>query len=107
MTKESKPMFAPLSRWKAMNGWKPIEGAPRDGRHILAADFSPGAGFGWFNGVNVPFMAVVHYWPQPGEQGFYLSSGASSEIDDQPLTRLTHWMPLPEPLGTGFAGDGV
>lgn len=81
------------------DGWKPIESAPKDGRHVLLADFTLGAtGFGWYNGINVPWMAVAHYWSNPGEEGFYLSSGASAECDDAPLTWATHWMRLPEPL---------
>lgn len=71
--------------------WQPIETAPRDGSHILAADLTPGrSGFGRFNGVLLPWQGVVHWWGVTGEEGFYLSSGSA----DAPVT-ATHWLPLP------------
>ncbi len=99
-------------RWKSCEGWRPIETAPKDGMHIIVADFSIGAiGYGYFRGARepVPFMAVAHYWGDtdvPGDNGFYLSAGASAGCDDQPL-RVTHWRPLPAPLSTGFVGSGI
>lgn len=96
-------------RRRTMNGWRSIDTAPHDGMHIIVANFSIGSiGYGYFRQCRepVPFMTVAHYWSNPGEEGFYLSAGASSEIDDSPL-RVTHWRPLPEPLSTGFAGSGV
>jgi len=93
----------------AMNGWYPIESAPKDGMHVIVANFSIGSiGYGYFRQARepVPFMTVAHYWSNPGEEGFYLSAGASSEIDDQPL-QVTHWRPLPAPVSTGNAGSGV
>ena len=89
--------------------WRPIDTAPKDGMHIIVADFSVGAvGFGYFRQARdpVPFMTVAHYWAHPGEEGFYLSAGASSDIDDRPL-RVTHWRPLPVPLTSGHAGNGL
>ena len=72
--------------------WQPIESAPKDGTHILAARFDPfSAGFGWFNGEHVHYQDVVHYWSKKGEEGFYASNGP-----DVPL-HFTHWMPLPNP----------
>lgn len=81
-------------------GWQTMETAPKDGMHIIVADFTPGAtGYGYFRGAQDPvyFCTVAHYWNVPGEEGFYLSAGASSETDDCPL-RVTHWRPLYEPL---------
>ncbi len=73
-------------------GWRTKESALCDGSHILVTDL----GRGGFGGTpQQDWCAVVHYWENPGEEGFYLSTGASSEIDDRPMS-FTHWMPLPK-----------
>lgn len=70
--------------------WSTAESAPRDGSHILVAQFNGGTGFGVCGGVRQPWQAVVHYWANPGEEGFYLSSGDSGG----PPVSFTHWRPL-------------
>jgi hypothetical protein len=73
----------------ALEEWQPIETAPRDGSHFIAANLTPGhIGFGYFEDKTVPFCDVVHYWPNEGEEGFYPSNGP-----DEPYTFLTHWKP--------------
>jgi len=79
----------------AKSEWLPIETAPKDGTHILIGDFSgTGAGFGWYEGVRVAWQAIAHWWGHEGEEGFYLSTGASGD-SDVPM-KATHWMSLPE-----------
>ena len=75
-----------------MSDWQPIETAPKTGEHILVADFSR-KGFGFCGGKEQSWQDVVHYWSNPGEEGFYMSNGP----EDPPVTWATHWMPLPEP----------
>lgn len=77
-------------------GWQPIETAPKDGRHIIVADMTPGrGGFGYCDTSDPknpqPWTAVVHWWSHPGEEGFYLSSGGA---DERAITGITHWMPI-------------
>lgn len=81
----------PVSPEQATEGtqWSTHDTAPKDGRHILVTDKGRG-GFGTCGGERQDWCAVVHYWSNPGEEGFYLSSGA----DDNPKP-FTHWMPLP------------
>lgn len=102
-------MYDNPRRYRATNGWSPIETAPKDGMHIIVANFAVGSiGYGYFRQSvePVPFMTVAHYWAHPGEEGFYLSAGASSPVDDQPL-RVTHWRPLPAPLSSGHARNAI
>lgn len=73
-----------------LNEWKPIETAPKDGTHILA--FRALIGIRYTNLTNPP--TVVHWWDNPGEEGFYTSV---NELEPQEPFRATHWMPLPEP----------
>ncbi len=73
--------------------WRESASAPKTGEHILVSRFG-GRGFGLSGGKWADWCAVVHYWSNPGEEGFYLSSGASNDIDDQPVG-FTHWMPIP------------
>lgn len=77
--------------------WQPIETAPKDGRHLIAADFTSGAvGFGWCGNLKLyqAFMDVVHWF----EDGFYSSTYGADQ--QEPFLRLTHWMPLPPPPST-------
>lgn len=76
---------------RGARAWRPIDTAPKNGEHILLADFSR-HGFGRINGRDRSWSAVAHWWDNPGEEGFYLSSGN----DDAPITWATHWMPVPE-----------
>lgn len=70
--------------------WQPIADARRDGTHILAC-IGPYSEH-WTFDQRPP--AVIHYWENPGEEGFYLSSGGSP--DEQPYP-ATHWKPLDNP----------
>lgn len=72
-------------------GWAPIESAPKDGTHILACNDTTPYGPHW--GFNQRPPMVVHYWSNPGEEGFYLSHNSGQ---DGPAA-LTHWHPLPTP----------
>lgn len=77
--------------------WRPIETAPRDGTHILVTVLDKG-GFGYCGGKRQDWCAVVHYWPHEGEEGFYLSTGATG-FDDRPMD-CTHWIPLGSPAAS-------
>ena len=79
---------------EAVSQWQPIETAPKDGQHILAAIFNDGVGFGYYQGKTVPMQAVVHYWDAPGDEGFYTSV---NEVEPQSTFKATHWRPLPQP----------
>lgn len=67
-------------------GWQPIETAPKTGEHILAGIFGAGCGFGGPNWQ--AHCMVVHYWSNPGEEGFYPSNGPDETYP------ATHWRPL-------------
>lgn len=80
-------------------GWRPIESAPRDGTHIRA--LQEGTTFGWWDGRQAPeIQTVVHWWGNPGEEGFYTSV---NELEPQQPFQATHWRPLdglpPSPAG--------
>jgi hypothetical protein len=78
-------------RVQAAEFWWPAAEAPRDGSHIFVKNDDPtSSGFGMYGGKRVHWHAVVHYWANPGEEGFYLSSGAG---DSGPVS-FTHWRPL-------------
>lgn len=68
--------------------WQDAASAPKDGSHVLVCrgPYSEHWGFS----QSPP--AVVHWWGNPGEEGFYLSHGLTSETD-QPF-EFTHWKPL-------------
>lgn len=79
-------------------GWQTIETAPKDGTHILVADFTKGStGFGHCgeSRVHQYFMDVAHWF----DDGFYASSYGGGQ--SEPFLRLTHWMPLPNPPAKG------
>lgn len=75
-----------------MSEWQSIGTAPKDGTHILLCDARRGFDKYWTFNQQPPFVA--HYWPVPGEEGFYLSGGATE--NDEPLF-ATHWAALQEP----------
>lgn len=78
---------------KAASRWEPIETAPRDGQHVLAC--IAGTSFGWWDGKAAPpFQTVVHWWGNPGEEGFYTSI---NELEPQQPFQATHWKPLDAP----------
>jgi hypothetical protein len=70
--------------------WYDISSAPRDGQHILAC--KAGTSFGYYSGQPAPeVQTVVHWWGNPGEEGFYTSVG---EVEPQNPFEATHWRPL-------------
>lgn len=78
-----------------MTAWRGKETAPKDGTHFLASrgPYSRHWGF------NQSPPAVVHYWGNPGEEGFYLSHGlVDGSYNDAPF-EFTHWSPLGDPPG--------
>lgn len=73
-----------------MDEWQSMDNAPRDGSHILVCQGPYKSG--WTFMQRPP--AVVHWWSNPGEEGFYLSYGGS---EDETPTVWTHWKTLGEP----------
>lgn len=69
--------------------WQRIEYAPKTGEHILVRNEN--AGWGICGGKRQMAHAVVHWFNDPEEPGFYLSLGGSE--DDHPF-QATHWRPL-------------
>lgn len=58
-------------RWRLAfeaNRWRTAESAPRDGSHILVCH---GAFASSWTFAQYP-PCVVHWWSNPGEEGFYL-----------------------------------
>lgn len=74
-----------LEMWE----WQSIETAPRDGTHILACDATVAYDEHWTFNQRPP--TVVHWWSNPGEEGFYTSV---NELEPQEPFRATHWKPL-------------
>jgi hypothetical protein len=73
-----------------MTPWQDIESAPKDGQHILA--MKSGTTFGYYGGKYAPpIQTVVHWWSNPGEEGFYTSV---TEHEPQHPFEATHWKPL-------------
>jgi len=70
-------------------GWRDIATAPKDGTHILACDARTPYGPQWTFNQRPP--TVVHWWANPGEEGFYTSV---NEMEPQATFPATHWKPL-------------
>jgi hypothetical protein len=62
------------------DGWQPIETAPRDGAHFIAAAVGGGRDF------------IIEAWFQDGAFRTVLD-----EFEVNSAAVLTHWMPLPNP----------
>jgi hypothetical protein len=72
----------------AADNWLEISSAPKDGRHILVADFSDDcSNYGYFNGQKIPAQTVVHWF----QDGFYPSWHETEASRSFPAT---HWRPL-------------
>lgn len=82
------PALLALARSQA--GWRTIDSAPKDGTHILAC--AGPYNKTWTFAHRPP--CVIHYWDNPGEEGFYLSAGG---YPDELAFQATHWMPLSAP----------
>ncbi len=81
---ENSPTPAPRKE-----GPRPISEAPKTGVHILGTTLG-GNGFGYFDGAGQDWFAVIHWWDNPGEEGWYLSSGGADECAVHP----THFYSL-------------
>lgn len=77
------------------NGWRSIYTAPKDGTHILACN--AWASFGTA-ADSPPVQSVVHWWANPGEEGFYTSV---NELEPQRPFVASHWKPLDAPRTRG------
>lgn len=73
-------------------GWLDISTAPKDGSHFLACDARIPYGPQW--GFDQRPPTVVHWWGNPGEEGFYTSV---NEFEPQEPFAATHWQPLSAP----------
>jgi len=70
--------------------WQSAETAPKDGTHILVCHGPYSEHFSF----NQRPPIVAHYWSNPGEEGFYQSSGiVEGSYNDKPI-EFTHWSPL-------------
>ena len=85
-TPEGK-MIAELQKRRSADRWLPISEAPRDGTHILACRGPYDQNWTFQQGP----PDVVHYWSNPGEEGFYPSYGPDEPSD------VKWFRPLPEP----------
>ena len=70
--------------------WQPADTAPKDGTHILVCEGPYTETWGF---AQLP-PAVVHYWSNPGEEGFYLSRGLVEDSYNDGPVFFTHWSPL-------------
>ncbi|HXE51278.1 MAG TPA: DUF551 domain-containing protein [Ramlibacter sp.] len=80
----------------AQSGWRPIETAPKDGKHkpvLLHVNWEP--------------LTVVGYWGAASDVGEFQSDEETWRVlwDQAPIRdgydEPTHWMPLPEPPADG------
>lgn len=76
-----------------MDDWRDSASAPKDGSHILVCRGTYSQH--WTFDHSPP--AVVHYWQNPGEEGFYLSHGLVEGTYNYVPFTFTHWRPLGTP----------
>lgn len=83
------PDAAPVAK---LEPWQPIETAPKDGRHVLIANDTPGS----IHPCEGYYVTPEHrYGKEPKHAGWWRLAG-SSEASVHGRTP-THWMPLPPP----------
>lgn len=83
------PPAAPVAK---LEPWQPIETAPKDGRHVLIANDTPGS----IHPCEGYYVTPEHrYGKEPKHAGWWRLAG-SSEASVHGRTP-THWMPLPPP----------
>jgi hypothetical protein len=70
--------------------WQTADAAPKDGSHILVCR----GPYGTHWGFNQSPPMVVHWWGNPGEEGFYLSGGIVQDSYNDAPVEFTHWRPL-------------
>lgn len=73
-----------------MTDWRPIDSAPRDGNEILL----------WDPDRAVDSRMQIGLWNDIWE-----TPGWQSCMENEALTRPTHWMPLPDPPGAAMAAE--
>lgn len=78
-----------------MDGWQPIETAPKDGSYIVAGKFTDQA-LGWVRHsrwITEVEICDLEGW---GEASDFIAAWTSGNDDGEPCYP-THWMPLPTP----------
>lgn len=65
--------------------WKPIETAPKDGRHVLVAVTNDEPGY-----------VAEAYYEEDADRGWFSANTHWTDYVDGQLFP-SHWMPLPEP----------
>ena len=96
MNKSKSDLARDYLMWLQHLDWRPISSAPKDGTHFLACDARVPYSESWTFNQRPP--TVVHWWGNPGEEGFYTSV---NELEPQTPFEATHWKPLGEPPGAG------